>query len=233
MKQRKWFLLAALFPVLASAAPSARQDLATVLASKPDLERGARLFETCAGCHGVDGVGIINAAAPRIAGQYYRVLAAQIVDFRHGKRWDIRMEGVVTRHEVLPKLQDIADVAAYASQLERDGTRNVGDGADLERGQALYEKHCASCHGPTADGDEASAIPRLGGQHADYLARQIYDAVDGRRPALGRTHGKRFKPLEFNDVRGLADYLSRIGWKTPPGGVVPQQPGSAEPASDR
>ena len=69
-----------------------------------------------------------------------------------------------------------------------------------------------------------SDIPRLGGQHAAYLSRQIHDAVDGRRPALGRTHGQRFAPFDFNDVQGIADYLSRIGWKGDP---------SASPASAR
>jgi hypothetical protein len=44
--------------------------------------------------------------------------------------------------------------------------------------------------------------------------RQIYNAVDGRRPALSRAHTQRFKSLEFEQVSGLTDYLARIGWKT-------------------
>jgi len=209
--------LVLLLPLMASGAPTAQQDYTGVLARKPDLARGEQLFARCASCHGPDGAGVIDEATPRIAGQHYRVLVRQIVDFRHGKRWDIRMEGVVSSHSALPELQDIADAAAYISAMERDGTRSVGDGNDLERGAGLYAKHCASCHGAQAEGDEEGDVPLLGGQHAAYLTRQFHDAVDGRRPALGRTHGKLFAPLDFNDLSGLADYLSRIGWNASAG----------------
>jgi cytochrome c553 len=213
MKQVPMMTLVLLLPVLASGESVVHKDLSAVLALQPDSARGEQLFARCASCHGADGAGVMYEATPRIAGQHYRVLVRQIVDFRHGKRWDMRMEGVVGSHNALPERQDIADVAAYVSSMERDGTRVVGDGDNLERGAQLYAKNCASCHGDNAAGDEKRDIPRLGGQHAAYLARQIHDAVDGRRPALGRTHGRRFAPLDFAEVNGLADYLSRIGWK--------------------
>src|SRR5688572_27597649 len=89
---------------------SASKDLAQVLAGKPDASHGAKLFEQCVACHGTDGGGTVNGSVPRIAGQHYRVLARQIVDFRHGKRWDMRMEGVATSHSILPELPDITDV---------------------------------------------------------------------------------------------------------------------------
>jgi len=204
----------AVLPLASWAASSARQELAGVLARKPDVARGAQLFASCAGCHGPAGGGATEGTVPRIAGQHYRVLAEQIVDFRHGKRWDFRMEGVATSHQGIPELQDIADVAGYASQLDRGGSRGVGDGTQLELGAGLYAKHCASCHGAQAEGSDKRAVPRLAGQHAGYLSRQIYDAVDGRRPRLAKSHGKIFSPLVFEEVRGLSDYLSRIGWNS-------------------
>lgn len=213
MKPRKLMLLFAALPLLAAAAPSSRQELASVLASKPDAERGATLFAACASCHGADGGGVTEGTVPRIAGQHYRVLADQVVDFRHGKRWDFRMEGVATSHAVLAGPQQIADVAWYTSLLDRDGKHGVGDGSQLEAGAALYAKHCAGCHGGQAEGNDKRAIPRLSGQHAAYLSRQIYDAVDGRRPRLGKSHEKYFAPLDFEEVRGLSDYLSRLGWR--------------------
>ena len=199
-------------PLLANAAPTAQRDFTRILALKPDAEHGRDLFTQCAACHGPDGGGTTNGSIPRIAGQHYRVLVRQVVDFRNGARWDMRMEGVATSHEIMPELQDIADVASYVSLLDRDGTRGVGDGQHVERGAALYKQGCASCHGAEAQGDDRRGIPRISGQHAAYLARQIYDAVDGRRPPLARSHGKRLAPLEFEDVLGLTDYLARIGW---------------------
>jgi cytochrome c553 len=201
------------WPLLGWSANSAQQEFARVIASKPDLAHGQELFQQCAACHGPDGGGQVSGSIPRIAGQHYRVLVRQVIDFRHGTRWDFRMEGVATSHEVIPELQDIADVTWYVSQLSRDGARGIGDGEYVERGKSLYAERCASCHGPQADGDDKKGIPRIAGQHAGYLARQIYDAVDNRRPLLARSHGKYFKPMDFQDVLGLSDYLSRIGWK--------------------
>jgi cytochrome c553 len=216
MKPTRWILCVVAMPALAAAAGSAQKDFAQVLALKPDTAHGAELFVRCMSCHGQDGGGVVEGSTPRIAGQHYRVLVRQIIDFRRGKRWDFRMEGVATSHEALPKLQDVADVAAHVSQMDRDGARGVGDGMNVERGAALYGQHCASCHGARAEGDDLKGIPRLSGQHAAYLARQIYDAVDGRRPELTRTHRKRFSPLAFEDVLGLTDYMARIGWSDRP-----------------
>ena len=199
-------------PWLALGAGTASSDYKAAINSKPDPINGEALFEYCTSCHGPDGSGDVSGSIPRIAGQHYRVLVRQIVDFRYGKRWDVRMEGIAAKHTLLATSQDIADVADFVSRLDRDGSRGVGDGLYVEKGAAIYAQQCASCHGADAEGDGDKGIPRLSGQHAAYLARQIYDAVDARRLPLAETHRKRFVPLDFEQVLGLTDYLSRIGW---------------------
>jgi len=210
---RKALLTLMCLPLLSLADTTANREIKQVLALAPDAAHGRELFEQCAACHGPDGGGTTDGATPRIAGQHYRVLVRQVVNFRLGKRWDMRMEGVATSHEIIPELQDIADVASHVAQLEGDGARGVGDGTHAAHGAELYSKQCATCHGRQGEGNGAKEIPRLAGQHAAYLARQIYDAVDGRRPELTRSHGKRLETLDFEDVLGLSDYLARIGWQ--------------------
>ena len=210
---RKALLALMCLPLVSLADTAANREIKQVLALAPDAEHGRELFEQCAACHGPDGGGTTNGAIPRIAGQHYRVLVRQVVNFRLGKRWDMRMEGVATSHEVMPELQDIADVANYASELGTDSARGIGDGVHVANGATIYSKQCASCHGREGEGSDAKEIPRLAGQHAAYLARQIYDAVDGRRPELTRSHGKRLESLDFEGVLGLSDYLARIGWQ--------------------
>ncbi len=148
---------------------------------------------------------------PRIAGQHYRVLAKQLVDFRDGARRDFRMEGMADSHH-LATPQDIADVAVYVTGLARPGNRGIGSGEFVAEGARIYGAKCGSCHGPEADGDPSRGIPRLAGQHYGYLMRQMYDAVDGRRPALPQLHSQRIAPLDFQQVRAVSDYLARIGW---------------------
>jgi len=199
-----------MLPAMALAANSARTELDAALRAKPDVTHGETLFSQCVQCHGARGGGDSNGSTPRIAGQHYEVIVRQLVDFRHGKRWDFRMEGMADRHH-LTTAQDIADVAAFVSALERTDDQGIGSGELTAQGAAIYGRQCQSCHGADAVGDAARAIPRLGGQHYGYLMRQMYDAVDSRRPALPALHAKRIAPLDFNEVRAVADYLARIG----------------------
>ncbi|MEO8017055.1 MAG: c-type cytochrome [Pseudomonadota bacterium] len=203
-------LIALLSPTFALAASTAQRELAAVVSSTPDLARGEALFAQCTTCHHADGGGDSDGSTPRISGQHFRVLAKQLVDFRYGKRWDFRMEGMADKHHLVGA-QDIADVANYVSRLDKLGKRGVGSGGFVEDGRRIYAAQCQSCHGAGAEGTEAG-VPRLAGQHYAYLMRQMYDAVDGRRPALSRLHGKRIAPLDFEQVRAVADYLARVGW---------------------
>jgi cytochrome c553 len=134
-----------------------------------------------------------------------------LADFRYGQRTDFRMEGMADRHH-LEGAQEVADVAVYVAGLTRSGHRGVGSGEFAEEGRLLYAAQCSSCHGREGDGDASRGVPRLAGQHYAYLLRQMYDAVDGRRPALPALHSQRIAPLDFQQVRAVSDYLARLGW---------------------
>ena len=207
MRNVPWMLL--LLSLSAGAAESVKSEFNAAMRAKPNADHGAGLFAQCVACHGEQGNGDPNGSTPRIAGQHFRVLAKQLVDYRHGKRWDFRMEGMAGRHH-LAGPQDIADVAAYVAKLPRQGTPGVGDGELVAKGSGIYSANCKSCHGRDAEGDAARGIPRLAGQHYAYLMRQMYDAVDGRRPTLPQLHSERIAPLDFEQVRAVSDFLARI-----------------------
>lgn len=199
---------AASAPESSSRAAAASAELAAARRAAPDPDRGAALFRQCVACHGRDGGGQVEGAVPRIAGQHYRVLLKQLVDFRHGLRWDYRMEELADRHH-LEGPQDLANVAAHVASLDRTGPHGVGTGEFVEEGERLYAARCRSCHGENAEGRDADAIPRLAGQHYGYLMRQIEDTLDKRRPTLAPTHVSLIEDLEFEQVRGLMDFVSR------------------------
>jgi len=222
MKARKLLItLAAWVPAAVMAATPTASDLAAASRARPDLEHGAQLFTQCVSCHGGNGAGRESGETPRIAGQHYSVLLKQLVDFRHGKRWDFRMEEQAKDHH-LKTPQDIADVAAFVAQLDGGGQPGIGDGIHSTDGARIFGARCASCHGPSGAGKAQDAVPGLAGQHYGYLMRQMYDAVDGRRPAMPRVHPRNIAPLDFEQVRAVADYLSRIEWGA--AAPVPAQP---------
>ena len=195
-----------------TARPAARdsgQDLDAVLRRVPDPAHGREVFRVCTVCHGAHEAGLPRGWVPEIAGQHVRVIAKQLVDFRHGRRWDLRMEIVASRH-VLKSSKDIADVASYAASLRPLPPNAVGAGEDVRRGQELYGMRCVACHGRGGEGRNTRFVPRLAGQDYDYLLRQLHDAIDGRRPGLSATHAKLLKRLDAADLEGLADYLSRL-----------------------
>jgi Cytochrome c553 len=203
-----------LAPVIAWASSSVRTDYAAAVRSKPNLERGAELFRTCAACHGPSGEGTLDGNVPRIAGQHSHVLAKQLVDYRHEKRWDIRMERIADRH-FLKDMQAVADVAAFASELKPPYPPRRGKHEPDSPGSPLYAARCQSCHGPAGEGNADKLVPRLAGQHYEYLVRQIYDAVDGRRPNLSRKHIRLLAKLERDDILDVAEFLSRSAWSDP------------------
>jgi len=206
-------------PLSTRAGSNASTEFAQVLHSRPDLDRGAELFRDCAVCHGASGGGSEDGDVPRIAGQHFNVLVRQLVDYRHETRWDIRMEHYAGRR-LLSNPQAIADVAGYASQLDDQAAPGVGDGQQVRHGASVYAQRCAQCHGSAGQGEAKELVPRLAGQHYEYLLRQMYDAVDGRRPNFSRAHVRLLAKLERNDLVGVADFLARSNWTGPVAQVV-------------
>jgi len=206
---KRAFLLALVLPGVAAPALPTLSEYQTALHAVPDFEHGAVLFAQCVACHGDEGQGLPDGTTPRIAGQHFHVLVKQLIDFRRGKRWDFRMEQRAISH--LGGFQDIADVAFYLSAQPRKSSGGASSSESLAKGANLYASNCASCHGEQGVGDDVEAVPMLAGQHPAYLLRQMYDAVDGRRPTLTRQHSQRIKPLDFEQLHAIADFLSQLG----------------------
>jgi len=198
-----------LFEALAHASSTARDEYDSVLIRTADRLHGETLFGNCARCHGISGAGARDGSVPAIAGQHFRVLARQLVDYRNDKRWDARMEHFADTPYLIAT-QDVADVADYVSSLRPTGPGVTGDGEQLVHGASVYAQRCAICHGPQGEGDRLKAYPRLAGQHYPYLLRQLHDGVEGRRPNFSAAHVKLLARMNRDDYVGLADYLSRI-----------------------
>jgi len=178
---------------------------------EPDLARGAKLFETCAACHGPRGIGTEDGEIPAIAGQHGSVLLKQLTDFRHQQRRDERMQHFADQHH-LPGPQELTDVAAYVASLPRfpRTAEGIGDGKSLGEGASTYFRECERCHGPLGQGDLLMRRPRLAGQHYRYLLRQLEDTAQKRRPGMDAAHVDMLRRMSPAELEGVADYLSRV-----------------------
>lgn len=207
-------LIAAMVPLKILASDVVDEELNSALRDRPSLLHGEALFDdTCIACHGPDGGGQPNGSVPAIAAQPSNFIIRQLIDYRHGRRSDLRMEHSTGKHRLVDA-QDIADVAAYVSQLPPTRAADVGAGDHLIEAQSLYGRACAPCHGDSAAGDAGSGVPRLAGQHLDYLLRQMRNVTadrEGQRPKFPREHAMLLQHFEDADLIDLADYLSRLG----------------------
>ncbi len=207
-------LTAILLGVLpANGAETAQQLRERITALRPDVMHGGELFERCAACHASDGGGSADGSVPGIAGQYRSVLIKQLVDYRYARRWDPRMEVIANSHSLV-KTQDIADVTSFAAALPFKADAAHGDGVDAAHGAEVFGRLCAVCHGARGEGNAAKAVPRLAGQRYEYLRRQLYEAVDDRRPNFANDHVLLLRRFQREDFTGVSDYLSRLSVAT-------------------
>ncbi|MCU1725481.1 cytochrome c4 [Pseudomonas sp. 7P_10.2_Bac1] len=178
-----------------------------------DAAAGQAKTVVCGACHGPDG----NSMAPnfpKLAGQGDRYLLKQLHEIKDGKRQVLEMTGQLTALND----QDLADIAAYyASQKSSVG---AADPALVARGEALFRggdlqkgmPACTGCHSPDGQGNSPAGFPHLGGQHANYIEKQLTDFREGNRTNDGDSMIMRAiaAKLSNKDIKALASYIQGL-----------------------
>jgi cytochrome c553 len=188
-----------------------------VPAQAEDAARGAGLFATCAGCHGGDGAGNPELAAPAIAGLDRWYVEAQLVKFRSGVRGAHPDDAEGMRMRPMARFletdADVAAVATYVAALPVVKPPPVLEGGDASRGRTLFAP-CSACHGPDAAGNPQLNGPPL--QHASdwYLLTQLKKFRAGMRgadPARDPT-GAQMRPMSMTlaDDQAMRDVIAYI-----------------------
>ena len=133
--------------------------------------------QVCATCHGPRGDSI-SPGFPKIGGQRAEYLEGQLKAFRDRTRADpmaqAYMWGMTSQlgDDMIKKL-----AAFYSGQKPVPG--KSGNAALMQKGGAIYTQGipeakiqaCITCHGKSAEGN--AVFPRLAGQHAEYLVKQL------------------------------------------------------------
>lgn len=204
-------LLAALFVATTAYAGDSPEDIKQRI-GKGDPAAGKEKSAMCQGCHGEDG----NSAAatfPRLAGQFANYLQKQIRDFQNELRNDPTMSGMAA---TVTEKQDLLDITAYfASQKQMKGS-----GSSNDKGKKLYFEGnlegaygCVNCHGENGKGKSPNnaMFPVIGGQHKDYLVKQLTDFnKDERKNDPSGMMGDIAKKLTPAEIEAVSDYLSSL-----------------------
>ena len=200
---KKWIILLILFAVSLS--------LRAANVIQADQEKAKQ----CVACHGADG-NSQQAMWPKIAGQNQKYLLKQLQDFKKGKaggRYNAAMEPIMANLTA----QDLQDLAVfYANQkgtIETASTDNLALGQRLYRGGDVKRGivACGACHGPDGSGNAEAGFPRLSGQHAAYVVKQLQDYRSGeRKNGVNNIMQSIAMSMTDKDVQAVANYISGL-----------------------
>ncbi len=169
-------------------------------------------IQICATCHGPKGDSI-SPAFPRLAGQRTEYLATQLKAFRDRTRADPMAQAYMWG--MTSQLSDTAidGLAAYYSG-QKPVPGKTSDAKLVQAGRTIYEQGipsakiqaCVTCHGKNAEGN--ATFPRLAGQHAEYLVKQLVlfkssMREGGNAPIMHNVSAD----MSFAQMEGVAAYL--------------------------
>jgi cytochrome c553 len=182
---------------------------AAAQAQAPDA--AAMAASVCAACHGPDGNSPLPMF-PKIAGLQPSYIVKQLRDFQAGRRRSDVMAPVLAGL----KPQDLAPLAAHFSALKRRPAP-VADKKTADLGKLIYFDGnedtglpaCVGCHQPGGTG--GLAVPRIGGQHAQYIQQQLKNFASGERAndpnRFMRVVAKR---MSDEEIEAVATYLAGL-----------------------
>ncbi len=175
----------------------------------------ALVQKECSLCHGITGESV-NPLFPKLAGQQREYLVSQLTDFKGHSRSDAlgvqHMWGAA--HHLTPT--QISELADYFSS-QQPMLASASNVALNARGEMIFRTglpaqgvpQCSACHG--AQGQGNGLFPRLAGQHANYVVRQlkVFKLTNERprgAPMKGVTHN-----LSDADMVAVASYVASLG----------------------
>ncbi len=170
--------------------------------------------KVCSTCHGITGESV-SPQFPKLAGQQKEYLVSQLTDFKGHTRSDPlgvqHMWGFT--HLTPTQINELADYFSRQQPMHAPARK----AAPNARGEMIFRTglpeqgvtQCSACHG--AQGQGNGQFPRLAGQHANYVVRQlqVFKQTDQRpRGAVmkGVTHD-----LSEADMMAVASYVESLG----------------------
>lgn len=179
-----------------------------------NAQAGAGKIAMCIGCHGIPNYRTAFPEVyhvPKISGQSATYLQAALKEYKEGARKFGSMQGIAASLSE----QDMADIAAYYSQQAPAKAPATVPAPTAEVKALLDKANCASCHGANFSTPLDGSMPKLAGQHPDYLyaALKSYAQPDDSR-IFGRSNaimgGIVKGQFTLPQLRQIADYIGSL-----------------------
>jgi cytochrome c553 len=176
----------------------------------------------CSKCHGPSGNGIsISPLFPILAGQNSIYIDTELKLLRQHGRSDPHARAFMWGISHALTDEQIEGVALYFSSLPAVSGRPSSNPALAAKGREIYENgvpgehkviKCIECHGETSAG--TNTVPRLAGQHRDYLALQLRYYRDGLRE--NKLMNRNVKYITDDQIDAVLEYIGTLSGSDTP-----------------
>ena len=178
--------------------------LLPTLASAQDAKAGKEKAAVCAACHGEGGNSTIPTN-PILAGQTARYIYLQLRDFKEGRRKDPVMSPMAAN---LSK-KDMLDLGAYFAAQKDTNQNSKGDTSLVSKGKEVADAAlCTMCHLGGFSGQ--NEIPKTGGQHYEYVLKQLQDFKAKRRTNDAGNMTAVLRTISDEDLAAVAAYVASL-----------------------
>lgn len=165
-----------------------------------DAQAGKVKAQACLACHGANGMS--NAGSiPSLAAQQPLYILYQLIQYREQRRIAAPMNAIAATLSD----GDMRDLAAYYGGLPASAAATGLDPAKIELGRLVSQRsHCQSCHMPDLRGQKH--VPRLSGQHPEFLTQQLLGLRDGSRHDIDGSMASAAQGLTDAEIEALAQF---------------------------
>lgn len=168
------------------------------------IEEGRQKAQLCGACHGADG-NSPTPVIPSIAGQPRQFIEMTLIMFREGRRVNDAMKPFTEKISNA----DVRDLAQYFAAQKMLPPARKAEPDTVERGREItFRNNCVACHTATLMGQQH--IPRLAGQHKDYLLEQLRGFKAAKRADFDGTMTSAAQALKAEELELIAEYLSTL-----------------------
>ena len=169
-----------------------------VMAAEPTA---TMLGNTCAGCHGTNGVSM-GPAAPSIAGMSAAYFEDTMLAYKNGERPSTIMERLAKGYTE----EEIKAMAKFFAEQKPVPQPQKLDAAKVKEGEKVYKDSCETCHDDNGrNPDDDAGI--LGGQWLPYLTYSMEDFTSGRRE-MPKTMKSKVKGLSPAQIEAVLHFLA-------------------------
>jgi cytochrome c553 len=155
--------------------------------------------QSCAGCHGANGIPADPKSTPVIWGQTEAYIVKQLHNYKTGDRQNPLMEAIAKTI----KIEDMRPIARYFAGKTWPDNPAKNASATEPAGMAV----CKTCHQPNFQG--ALPGPRLAGLSYEYLIAQMQQFANDRR-TNNEDMPKIMKDISESDRQAMAHYLAGL-----------------------